>query len=89
MADSRVASYHRRVNRCPQGLAALTLSGPTPETRNNFPQLINDLENKVNSLQLRLGEASAVFRQAIQQVSVEDVLDAVGEEHTGRFFRLS
>ena len=62
-------------------LAALTLSGPTPETRNNFPQLINDLENRVNGLQLRLGEASAVFRQAIQQVSVKDVLDAVGEEH--------
>jgi CHAT domain-containing protein/Tfp pilus assembly protein PilF len=82
MADSpELQAITEKLTAARKELAALTLSGPTPETRNNFPQLINDLENRVNNLQLRLGEASAVFRQAIQQVSVEDVIDAVGEEH--------
>ena len=82
MADSpELQAITEELTSARKELASLTLSGPTPETRSNFPQLISDLENQVNNLQLRLGAASAVFRQAIQQVTVEDVIEAVGDEH--------
>tara|TARA_Y100001970_G_scaffold83400_1_gene105492 strand:- start:157 stop:3627 length:3471 start_codon:yes stop_codon:yes gene_type:complete len=60
-------------------LAGLTLSGPTAENRNRFPKLIYELEEKVNMLQLQLGEKSQRFRQTTKEVNVEQVLEGIGQ----------
>ena len=60
-------------------LAGLTLSGPTDENRKEFPKIIFDLEEKVNMLQLKLGEQSVRFRQSTKQVTVDEVVEAMGE----------
>ena len=60
-------------------LAGLTLSGPTDENRKEFPKIIFDLEEKVNMLQLKLGEQSVRFRQSTKQVTVDEVVEGMGE----------
>ena len=60
-------------------LAGLTLSGPTDDNRKEFPQIIYQLEEKVNLLQLKLGEQSQRFRQSTKQVSADEVVKGMGE----------
>lgn len=62
-------------------LAALTLSGPTPETKGRHTEVLYDLEQKVNELQGDLGRASVRYRSSIAQVSV-DTLASVMEDNT-------
>jgi len=59
-------------------LAGLTLSGPTTENREQFPKLVYELEERVNFLQLELGEKSQRFRQSTKNVNVKQVLDGIG-----------
>jgi CHAT domain-containing protein/Tfp pilus assembly protein PilF len=82
MADSpELNAITEELTAARKELAALTLSGPTPETRNNFPQMVSELENKVNNLQLKLGETSALFRESVREISVDEVIDSVGDDH--------
>ncbi|MDG1177097.1 MAG: CHAT domain-containing protein [SAR324 cluster bacterium] len=60
-------------------LAGLTLAGPTEENRAQFPKIVFDLEEKVNMLQLKLGEQSQRFRQSTKQVTVDEVVEGLGE----------
>ncbi|MBC8258387.1 MAG: CHAT domain-containing protein [SAR324 cluster bacterium] len=60
-------------------LAGLTLSGPTEGNRKDFPKIVYDLEEKVNMLQLKLGEQSQRFRQSTKQVTVDEVIEGLGE----------
>ncbi len=60
-------------------LAALTLAGPTPENKDIFLQLVHNLEEQVNSLQLKIGEQSLRFRESRQTVSADQVLEALGD----------
>ncbi|MBF0098074.1 MAG: tetratricopeptide repeat protein [Magnetococcales bacterium] len=61
-------------------LAALTLSGPTEETKNNHMQAIHDLEKAVDTLQMELGQASRRFRQSAQAVTVEQLATAMPKD---------
>ncbi|CCG42274.1 CHAT domain-containing tetratricopeptide repeat protein [Magnetospirillum molischianum] len=58
-------------------LAALTLSGPTAETRENHIEIVNGLENRVNQLQGALGRASQKFRRSVAEISSEDLRQAL------------
>ncbi len=60
-------------------LAALTLSGPTPENRDVFPVLVNQLEQRINDLQLEIGAQSMLFRESRREVSTSQVLEALGD----------
>ncbi|MEZ7974332.1 MAG: CHAT domain-containing protein [SAR324 cluster bacterium] len=60
-------------------LAGLTLAGPTEENRSQFPQIVFSLEEKVNMLQLKLGEQSQRFRQSTKDVTVDEVVEGLGE----------
>ena len=60
-------------------LAGLTLSGPNDENRAEFPRTIYELEEKVNLLQLKLGEKSQRFRQSTKEVTVDEVVAGMGE----------
>jgi len=67
-------------------LAALTLSGPTSETKVNFAERVYELEQKVNTLQLKLGEESLLFRESIKPVSTEQVMEALGDSALVDYF---
>jgi tetratricopeptide (TPR) repeat protein len=58
-------------------LAALTLSGPTAETRDNHVDVINGLEDRVNRLQGALGQASQRFRRSVAAISLDDLVKAL------------
>ena len=58
-------------------LAALTLSGPTPETKGRHPEALYELESQVNELQSTLGRASLRYRSTIADVSVEKVAQSL------------
>ncbi|MEO5362746.1 MAG: tetratricopeptide repeat protein [Magnetococcus sp. DMHC-8] len=61
-------------------LAALTLSGPTEETKDNHMQAIHELEKSVDTLQMELGQASRRFRQSAQQITVEQLTAALPKD---------
>ena len=60
-------------------LASLTLAGPTPENRDVFASKIHTLEERVNALQLQLGQASQRFREALRPVTPEEVVEQLEE----------
>ncbi|MEO5332115.1 MAG: tetratricopeptide repeat protein [Magnetococcus sp. YQC-5] len=64
----------RRLTGARKKLAALTLSGPTPETGENHLQIIHDLEESVNQLQMDLGRVSKRFRRSVTPLSVEQLV---------------
>lgn len=52
-------------------LASLTLSGPTPETRNTHVQTLTALEDRISVLEGQLGRASARFRRTTEPASLD------------------
>ena len=62
-------------------LAALTLSGPTAETKGRHPEALYLLEQEVNQLQGELGRASARFRTSIAQVNADTLETVLAEDH--------
>ncbi|MBF0341262.1 MAG: CHAT domain-containing protein, partial [Magnetococcales bacterium] len=69
----------RRLTAARKRLAALTLSGPTPETKDNHLQVIHELENTVDKLQLDLGRASKRFRRSVDPVTLEKLVEHLPE----------
>lgn len=61
-------------------LAALTLSGPTEETRDSHIEVVNGLEDRVNELQGALGRASLRFRRSVAALSLDDLVRALPPE---------
>jgi CHAT domain-containing protein/Tfp pilus assembly protein PilF len=51
-------------------LAALTLAGPTPETRTTHVQTLSALEDRISVLEGDLGRASARFRKSVAPVDL-------------------
>jgi CHAT domain-containing protein/tetratricopeptide (TPR) repeat protein len=58
-------------------LAALTLSGPTEETKDNHVEVMNGLEERVNTLQGALGRASARFQHSTAAINVDELVKAL------------
>ncbi|MBF0434864.1 MAG: tetratricopeptide repeat protein [Magnetococcales bacterium] len=73
--DPQLESVSNDLSGARKELAALTLSGPTPETVDTHFQHVRDLENKVNTLQMKLGEASKRFRRSISDIGVSQLIE--------------
>ncbi len=74
--DPAVANIVAELELARQELAALTLSGPTPETGARHTEVLYQLEQRVNDLQAELGRASVRYRTSIAQINV-DTLETV------------
>ena len=61
-------------------LAALTLSGPTAETKDTHMIVISELEKKIDTLQMELGQASRRFKQSVAEVGVDQVVEVLPDE---------
>ena len=61
-------------------LAALTLSGPSVETKDTHMSTIHDLEKEIDTLQMQLGQASRRFRQSVAKVGVDQLVEVLPEE---------
>jgi CHAT domain-containing protein len=60
-------------------LAALTLSGPTEETKDRHVEVIAGLEDGISRLQGELGRASARFRKTVKPIAVDDLVAGLPE----------
>ena len=69
--DPELSGISEQLRNIRKDLAALTLSGPTPETKGRHPQALYALEQQVNELQGQLGRASVRYRSSIAQIDVE------------------
>ncbi|MEO5375383.1 MAG: tetratricopeptide repeat protein [Alphaproteobacteria bacterium] len=61
-------------------LAALTLSGPTPETKDNHVEVVHELEEQINLLQGQLGRASVRFQETAGTGTVEQIVTVVPDD---------
>ena len=61
-------------------LAALTLSGPTEETRDHHVDIVNALEDHINRLQGDLGRASVRFAKTVEQIKVEQLIESLPDD---------
>ena len=61
-------------------LAALTLSGPTNETKDNHVEVVNKLEEQIDTLQGALGRASARFHQTVKPIALDDLVKALPDD---------
>lgn len=61
-------------------LAALTLSGPTPETKDNHIEIVHDLEEKINLLEGKLGRASVRYQETAGSGTIDQIVTVVPED---------
>ncbi|MBF0174203.1 MAG: tetratricopeptide repeat protein [Magnetococcales bacterium] len=73
--DPQLEAIGKELTQSRKDLASLTLAGPAPETVDTHLQQIQGLEDKVNSLQLQLGQASKRFRHSISDVIVNQLIE--------------
>ncbi|CAA7614213.1 CHAT domain-containing protein [Magnetospirillum sp. UT-4] len=60
-------------------LAALTLSGPTEETRDSHADVLAGLEARISRLQGDLGRASVRFQKTVERISLDELVTALPE----------
>jgi CHAT domain-containing protein len=75
--DPALAQIGDELNAARKKLAALTLSGPTEETRANHLDVIAGLEDRINDLQAEMGRASQRFRQTNAPIGLDDLVKAL------------
>jgi CHAT domain-containing protein/tetratricopeptide (TPR) repeat protein len=61
-------------------LAALTLSGPTEETKDRHVEFVNGLEERINELQGALGRSSVRFQHSTAPVSLDELVAALPDD---------
>lgn len=71
LRNSKLGETAKQLNASRKELAALTLSGPTLETRDTHLKKIHDLEEKIESLEGDIGRASPRFSRSISAYTVE------------------
>ncbi|HIJ82578.1 MAG: TPR REGION protein [Magnetococcales bacterium] len=72
--DPALTELTQKLAEARKELASLTLSGPTPETKDSYIGKIRDLGSKVNDIERRLGQASQRYRHTTLQYSVDQVV---------------
>lgn len=60
-----------------EALAARTLAGPRDQSGDEHLAAIGDLEDRVAELEAEIGRASALYRQAVTAVRVEDLIEHI------------
>ncbi|MEO5348591.1 MAG: tetratricopeptide repeat protein [Magnetococcus sp. YQC-3] len=78
--DEKLKAMSAKLTETRKKLAALTLSGPTDETKDNHMQFINNLEKEVDTLQMELGQASRRFRQSVQAIAVDKLVEVLPKD---------
>lgn len=73
--DPQLQATSKDLAQARKDLASLTLSGPTPETVDTHLVRIQELEEKINNLQMQLGQNSKRFRRSIGEVVVKQLID--------------
>jgi CHAT domain-containing protein/tetratricopeptide (TPR) repeat protein len=72
--DPAMAGISEQLTELRKRLAALTLSGPTEETKDRHLDVLAELEDQINRLQGELGRASARFRKTVRPISADDLV---------------
>ena len=75
--DPELARLTDELTQVRKRLAALTLSGPTEETKDNHVEVINGLEEKVNELQGALGRSSVRFQHSVAAIGLDELVKAL------------
>jgi len=75
--DPELTKLTEQLTEVRKHLAALTLSGPTEETKTNHAEVLNGLEEQINTLQGALGRSSVRFQQSVAPISVEALEQAL------------
>lgn len=78
--DPMLSDLAAKLELARKNLAALTLSGPTPETQNRHAVVLYELEQEVQELQGQLGRASVRYRSSIAHISADDLEEALTDE---------
>lgn len=78
--DPRLTAISTALESARRDLAALTLSGPTPETQGRHAEALYKLELRVNELQGELGRASVRYRTSIAEVDVQALERALADD---------
>ena len=71
--DPEMARIAQELTQSRKRLAALTLAGPTPETRTTHVKTLSDLEAHISVLEGELGRASARFRKTTQPAGLPEL----------------
>lgn len=78
--DPQMARLTEDLTEAREELAALTLSGPGDEDPDGHLSRIRALESRVGELQGEIGRASLRYREAIAELSVDDLLTHLPED---------
>ncbi len=78
--DPEMAKLAGQLELARKKLAALTLSGPTPETHEHHLEVMADLEDQIHRLEGDLGRASQRFREQVAPVTAEQVAAALPDD---------
>ena len=69
--DPKLSELSKKLELERKKLAALTLSGPTADTKEQHPRILFELEKEVDAMEAELGKHSQKFRASIKKYSVE------------------
>ena len=69
--DPKLSELAKKLEFKRKRLAALTLSGPTADTREQHPRLLFELEKEVYAMEAELGKYSQKFRSSIKKYNLE------------------
>lgn len=72
--DPAMAKLSQELTETRKRLAALTLSGPTEETKDHHVEVMAQLEDRINRLQGELGRASARFRKTVRPITADELV---------------
>ncbi|MBF0422956.1 MAG: tetratricopeptide repeat protein [Magnetococcales bacterium] len=78
--DPQLESISKDLTETRKELASMTLSGPAPDGVDPHFQHLQELEKKVNALQMKLGQASKRFRRSISEVAVNQLIDHLPDD---------
>ncbi|CAA7617208.1 TPR repeat [Candidatus Terasakiella magnetica] len=75
--DPELTKLTQELTEIRKRLAALTLSGPTEETKDNHVEVINGLEERINTLQGALGRSSVRFQKSVAAIGLDELVKAL------------
>jgi CHAT domain-containing protein/tetratricopeptide (TPR) repeat protein len=78
--DPELSGMTEELAQARKRLAALTLSGPTEETKGRHLEIVGELEDRIGRLQGNLGRASARFRKTVEQIKLDELVAAMPDD---------
>lgn len=72
--DPAMAKISEQLAEARKKLAALTLSGPTEDTKSRHVEVLAELQDRINRLQGDLGRASTRFRKTVRPIGADELV---------------